>query len=279
MLLLKSVNVYMGNVKSLYTWNVIWSLMETGMRCTPFSYCVLLHDVHERNTYKAHLTRGRVCLLYMMLAFASVVYLGSESLGSRDHILLSQIWDFSFRRLLRLAGSRWRYSTPPPHGYLTASQSQSYIATDGQSISKSWCRAPSVAHDHILITRWQLWSCFSGAPSRQKGRVCLLYMLLALASVVFLVSESFETRDHILLSQIWDFLFIASYDSQGHGGGIRTRLHNGIICMLSQPSFLILISVSDWVDPRTTMRLEELGELINPMTSWGIEPATFRLVA
>jgi hypothetical protein len=31
-------------------------------------------------------------------------------------ILLSQIWDFPFRRLLRLAGSRWRYSTPPPHG-------------------------------------------------------------------------------------------------------------------------------------------------------------------
>jgi hypothetical protein len=29
-------------------------------------------------------------------------------------ILLSQIWDFPFRRLLRLAGSRWRYSTPPP---------------------------------------------------------------------------------------------------------------------------------------------------------------------
>jgi hypothetical protein len=26
------------------------------------------------------------------------------------------IWDFPFRRLLRLAGSRWRYSTPPPHG-------------------------------------------------------------------------------------------------------------------------------------------------------------------
>jgi hypothetical protein len=27
------------------------------------------------------------------------------------------IWDFTFRRLLRLAGSRWRYSTPPPHGW------------------------------------------------------------------------------------------------------------------------------------------------------------------
>jgi hypothetical protein len=33
--------------------------------------------------------------------------------------LQSHIWDFSFRRLLRLAGSRWKYSTPPPHGVLT----------------------------------------------------------------------------------------------------------------------------------------------------------------
>jgi hypothetical protein len=33
-----------------------------------------------------------------------------------DRILLSQIWDFPFCRLLRLTGSRWRYSTPPPQG-------------------------------------------------------------------------------------------------------------------------------------------------------------------
>jgi hypothetical protein len=45
------------------------------------------------------LTRGRVCLLYLLLAFANVVFLGSESLGARDHILLSQISDFPFRRL------------------------------------------------------------------------------------------------------------------------------------------------------------------------------------
>jgi hypothetical protein len=35
------------------------------------------------------LTRGLVCLLYMLLALASTVFLGAESLGSRDHILLS----------------------------------------------------------------------------------------------------------------------------------------------------------------------------------------------
>jgi hypothetical protein len=62
------------------------------------------------------LTRGRVRLLYMLLAHASAVFLWSESLGTRGHILLSHIWDFHFRRLLRLAGSRWMYSTPPPHG-------------------------------------------------------------------------------------------------------------------------------------------------------------------
>jgi hypothetical protein len=66
-----------------------------------------------------------------------------------------------------------------------------------------------------------------GAPSLTRGRVCLLYMLLALASAVFLGSESLGTRDHILLSQIWDFFSVASYDSQGHDGIIQPRLHTG----------------------------------------------------
>jgi hypothetical protein len=60
------------------------------------------------------LTRGRVCLFYMLLALANAVILGSESQETRHHILLPQIWDFPFRRVLRLAGLRWRYSTPPP---------------------------------------------------------------------------------------------------------------------------------------------------------------------
>jgi hypothetical protein len=58
----------------------------------------------------------------MLLALASAVILGSESLWTHVHILLSQIRDFPFRRLLRLAGSRWRYSIPPPHGLVSASQ-------------------------------------------------------------------------------------------------------------------------------------------------------------
>jgi hypothetical protein len=64
------------------------------------------------------LTRGRVCRLQLQLALASAVIFGSESHRTRGHILLSQIRDFPFRRLLRLAFSRWRNSTPPRHGLL-----------------------------------------------------------------------------------------------------------------------------------------------------------------
>jgi hypothetical protein len=91
----------------------------------------------------ASLTRGRVCHLQLLLVLA--VILGSESHGTHGHILLSQIRDcpnlegkvpvftsrqeqgdpvipqgtgFTFRRLLRLVGLRWRYSNPPPHGEL-----------------------------------------------------------------------------------------------------------------------------------------------------------------
>jgi hypothetical protein len=62
------------------------------------------------------LTRGVVCHLQLLQA---LIIFGSESLGSRDHISLSQFRNFPFRRLLRLAGLRWRYSTPPPHAELT----------------------------------------------------------------------------------------------------------------------------------------------------------------
>jgi hypothetical protein len=88
-----------------------------------------------------------------------------------------------------------------------------------------------------------------------RGWVCRLQLLLALASAVILGSESRGTQAHILLSLIRDppptwrarspylypqeqggpvilpgtgFLFLAFYDSQSYGGGIRTRFQTGI---------------------------------------------------
>jgi hypothetical protein len=85
------------------------------------------------------LTRAWVCnlLVQLLLGLARAVTLGSKSCRTHDHVLLSHLrppqhggpgpriyitrnmptgTGFPFRRLLRLAGLRWRYSNPPPHG-------------------------------------------------------------------------------------------------------------------------------------------------------------------
>jgi hypothetical protein len=43
--------------------------------------------------------------------------------------------------------------------------------------------------------------------------------------------------------------------------------------------FLVMISVSGSVNPRDTVQPEVLGKLINSVTSSGLEPVAFRLVA
>jgi hypothetical protein len=43
--------------------------------------------------------------------------------------------------------------------------------------------------------------------------------------------------------------------------------------------FLVLISVTGWVDPRAIVQLQGLGLLKNPVTSSGYEPTTFWLTA
>jgi hypothetical protein len=76
-------------------------------------------------------------------------------------------------------------------------QIPSHIATDGQSVSKSWCRAPSGAHNHRFVTVLFLW----GTISDERSGLSFVYAVV-LASAVFLGSESLWTRDHMLLSQI-----------------------------------------------------------------------------
>jgi hypothetical protein len=66
-----------------------------------------------------------------------------------------------------------------------------------------------------------------GALCLTRGRVCRLQLLLALASADIFESDSHGAREHNLLSQIRDFPFVATYVSQGYGGGIGTRLHKG----------------------------------------------------
>jgi hypothetical protein len=105
---------------------------------------------------------GRVCnlLVQLLLGLARAVTLRSKSRRTHGHILLSHLrlpqpggpgpriyipqeegvlvippgTGLPSCRLLRLAGLRWRYSNPPPHGYITyinplrTSQETQYIS-------------------------------------------------------------------------------------------------------------------------------------------------------
>jgi hypothetical protein len=114
--------------------SVSWSWRQAPWGSRPLFFCQLNTCCHSPYL-TPHVTRGWVCRLQLLLALASAVILRSESCGTHDHILLSQIRDcaklegqvpvfitlgtgFPFRRLLRLAGLRWRYSILPPHAFL-----------------------------------------------------------------------------------------------------------------------------------------------------------------
>jgi hypothetical protein len=124
------------------------------------------------------LRRGRVCRLQLLLAFASAVILGSGAHGTRDHILLSQNRDspkledefpvfisprnrmtqlyppgteFHFRRLLQLAGLRWKYSNPPPRGH-NSNKSESKLGYDRRSVD----RRVFVSSTHLGPKTWFL---------------------------------------------------------------------------------------------------------------------------
>jgi hypothetical protein len=145
--------------------------------------------------------------------------------------------------------------------YKSQSQSQSYFMTGGLSpISSSWRQAP---RDSWIVIFLQLNSSGHSpyvTSSLKRGWACHSQWLPALASTVILGSKSCGTHDHILLTQIQDSpnmesqvpvfisprhkvaqlcpkalhsLFIASYNLQGYGGGIRTRLRTGIPLQLT----------------------------------------------
>jgi hypothetical protein len=137
---------------------------------------------------------------------------------------------------------------------LNLCQSESYVTTDGQSASLSWCQAliggpsPDFYYCHT-VSGLLMWGAFL-----TRGRVCRLQFLLGFASAVILEYKSRGTHGHILLSLIRDSpnlegqdpvfispknrmarlypqalgsIFFASYGSQGYGGGIRIGLNTG----------------------------------------------------
>jgi hypothetical protein len=132
--------------------------------------------------------------------------------------------------------------TPVPPGYRLTTElnwAELYVTTDGQPASLSWNKAPiwglrpdlyyvCDSYGLVLVGR-PLW--------REEGSVFYICCwplpaqssfgpsLLGLATIFYCLR--FEIS-----------LFVASYDSQGHGGGIWSRLHTGLNWTLKLVPFI-----------------------------------------
>jgi hypothetical protein len=89
------------------------------------------------------------------------------------------------------------------------SQSQSYLTTDGQSASLSWCRATIRARDQFFflleISFRQLRLCYFIVPSLTRGRVCnLLYNCFWALPEQSLLGRSPAELTAIFYCLIWD---------------------------------------------------------------------------
>jgi hypothetical protein len=150
------------------------------------------------------LTRGWVYRLQLLQALASTVILAPEFGGTGDHILLSQIRDFPFRRLLRFAGLRRRYSTPPPHGTFWSAWVW-VLCYDRRSVGQSVLEYST--HMGLTTRSWLLWNSCGfvdlGRSLWQEDRsvVCNCYWPSP--------AQSFSGPSPLglLLSQIRDFPF------------------------------------------------------------------------
>jgi hypothetical protein len=139
---------------------------------------------------------------------------------------------FHFRCLLQLAGLRWKYSIPPPHGKFTSlNESESYVTTDAKSTSLSWNKAP-------------IWGLRPDFYYRQTVSVSLIWGALSdeMTGQSFTILAG-RQRSHSRVRDPWNsrVYFTASdsrlpFSSQGYSGGIRTRLNTARPnCLLCNP--------------------------------------------
>jgi hypothetical protein len=119
---------------------------------------------------RIYTSRNRVAQLYPQT-------LGSLFVASYD----SQGYGGGIRTRLRAGRTLTKLSLSP---------SLSHIATDGQSLCLSWCRAPSGAHDQILVTLWRY--CFvlggGGRPLWREGG-SVFCQSLSVCTVIYILHD------------------------------------------------------------------------------------------
>jgi hypothetical protein len=141
---------------------VTWSL--TRRRVCILRTCLIF--------YEKYISHIQCYCMFFLLHYTQV--LCQYRLYRADHAYLTYL--MLQRQLTHLNGRKLDHSQVWASYIFLPFLSLSHIATDGRSVSQSvglGFEPTSGAHDQIFITVWQLQSCYSGAPSLTRGRVCL----------------------------------------------------------------------------------------------------------
>jgi hypothetical protein len=96
----------------------------------------------------------------------------------------------------------------------------------------------SGAYTQSFITVRQLRASWCGALSLTSERVCRLQLLLALASPVILGSSPMILVSIFRCLRYKTSLFVASYDSQSHGGGAGPHFYTGFNNCTASPHYI-----------------------------------------
>jgi hypothetical protein len=156
-----------------------------------------------------------------------------EWLSSWFSFLLRLFWNMTDLRTYSDLRQNWclvLLSTPTAP--VLSIESESCVTTDGQSAGLSWNKAPIWSlrpyfyYCHIFAGLL-MWGALSDERTGQSFTIAPGPRQRSHSRI-----RVHGTQDRILLSQIRVFLFIAFYDSQGNGGGIRPRLHTGYLIIL-----------------------------------------------
>jgi hypothetical protein len=134
------------------------------LRITTCNFIFQLNTCGYSPLVTSSLTRGWVCRLQLLLVLASTVILRSESRGTHDHILLSQIQDSPNlegqvhvfispppgRGLPSYTPRHWvPFSSPPTNGRATLASR--YIASDRTPRKHVHCLAMDVLYCRVLL--------------------------------------------------------------------------------------------------------------------------------
>jgi DNA polymerase III epsilon subunit-like protein len=159
---------------------------------------------------------------------------------SRERVIIDGVWNDNciYETLIQIVSTSNYGANPNLHILQFTTSGTNPFHSVASSLVVIWKRFPtplvpqlpssrlnvlaSCRLSHYSLTVTVLFLC----DALSDERTCLLlYMLLVLASVVFLGSESLATIFYCLRFET--SIFVAFYDSQAHGGNIPTRLHTG----------------------------------------------------